>query len=227
MENENLIYEYQQMLLDEDKTFPSGYFTEKNADHKRKNEVSAIAVIKYAIENLLGWTPEQMQRNLNYGIICKLRLRHFLDYIDFQPEVNVDKDFDAIAAKIYPDRIRIDERALVIKTFERALSGEISKLPKAFFEDKSGRDRAIICLNYVISQKCVFNDIQDVYAFFVSPQGKRFIQHNRLSSAQRLLWESPLDYIHDSLNEADRNEVWFHYYKLFEKLKTQHKSFCN
>jgi hypothetical protein len=51
----------------------------------------------------------------------------------------------------------------------------------------------------------------------------QFIQKHRLDLARRLSWESPLDFVHEALSINDRDEMWYHYYKLKMKIRQVQK----
>ena len=69
----------------------------------------------------------------------------------------------------------------------------------------------------------MFRTKQELYKTFTETTGVQFIQRHRLDLARRLSWESPLDFVHEALSINDRDEMWYHYYKLKMKIRQVQK----
>ena len=79
--------------------------------------------------------------------------------------------------------------------------------------------RAKICLSYVLREKLIFSNIEEVYRYFLTSKGKADI-HNYYLTAAFDLFETPIDYVHQTLSSSQRDEFLFNYYK-FQYLYTK------
>lgn len=197
---DSTIYEYQKFLLGNRSISYSGFFELP----PRAAESAAIVILKYVVEKLLRWSPEEMLYNFNKDIIKTFKLSRFIGFIPLPPEIR-PTDYFYYAHLLYPRQIHINERELTIMTYNRVLGQIQTKFPKGFFDDVKGRNRAITCLNYVLSNKVSFNSIEDMYEAFMGERGRAILKTYRLDHVQRRLWPSPIEYLHDSLAEEDKS----------------------
>lgn len=208
--NQNLIWEYNQVLLGRQKTIPAQYFDGDAV----QNESLALDVLRYVIECHLRWTPEEMRYKFDQTVIDLFKLSRILSYVQFPPEADKDTDFFVYAHKLYPNRVPIDSRSLTILMYNKVLSGLVSKYPKGFFGDDRGQERACICLHYVLSQRVAFGSLEELYAAFIGDRGARLLRTYKLEVARRNSWQMPVDFLHDALPEEDKEDVLYHYYLL-------------
>lgn len=203
---ESIIYEYQKFLLGNRSVSYSGFFELP----PRAAENAAIIVLRYVVEKLLRWSPEEMLYNFNKQVIKTFKLSRFIGFIPLPPEIQ-STDYFYYAHLLYPRKIQIDERELAIMTYNRVLGHFQMKFPKSFFDDVKGRNRAIICLNYVLSNKVSFDSIEDMYETFAGEKGKEILKTYKLEHVQRRLWPSAIEYLHDSLADEDKSMPLLYY----------------
>ena len=72
------------------------------------------------------------------------------------------------------------------------------------------------CLNYVITQREDFNNLDELYSTFAGGSGNAFLSKYRLDTAKKYNWEYAIDYLHDSLPEEDKDELLYHYYRMLQ-----------
>ncbi len=215
--NREVIYEYENVLLGNKNTISSYHFNQSPDN----NEKTAIEIVRYAVEHYLRWTPEYLCEALSWDIIRLLKLDSIIKYIRFPPEADEEKDLFIIAHKLYPHRIRVNLREKTLLVYKRVLDGTIYKFPKGFFGDNKGINRALICLQYALSQYTQFDDVGDMYAFFSTPRGTKFLKQYKLYAPCIAMYKYPIDYIHDALpnnvdrtqNLAAKDEFWYMYYR--------------
>lgn len=217
--SQNLLYEYQLLLLGRIPSIQSDLF---DGEAKQK-EKAALDIVRYAVENLLRWTPKEMAAKFNGEVITKLKLNKVVSYISFPPEADKKRDYFVYAHKLYPNIIPMDLYTLTILTYNNVHEKHLVKFPKGFFDDTLGRTRALLCMNYALSRDGAFRSKQELYKTFTETTGMQFIQRHRLDLARRLSWEYPIDFIHEALSINDRDDMWYHYYKLKVKLRQAQK----
>lgn len=215
MINESLL-DYEQILLGQKKTFSS------NKNYEEDNTVVnttayeqkiALDIIRYSLENILDWTPEQIYTNLTPEILEKLKLKPLIKKIKFPVELDSEKDLFYIACLLYPNKYQINFKELCVYLYEKILKNKISKLPKGFFALKDGEYRGILCLRYAVNKFLNFKNINEYYDFFASPKANNFLREKRLIAACELHFLSPLDYAHKALLPYQRNNAIYLYYK--------------
>lgn len=208
--NNELIYEYQQVLLNKSKKIHPLFFS----GTALSNENLALSILRYVVECLLRWSPHEVAYKFNKDIIDTFALAPILSYIRIPPEVDESTDFFVYAHKLYPAVIPLDTPQLTLLMYNKVRDGIVKKYPKGFFDDDLGKYRAEICLQYVLSQKEDVQDIPSLYKTFSGPSAIPFLRRHRLTLAYGYSWDSPLDYLHDTLSEIDKHEALYHFYKL-------------
>ena len=89
MRDEKLaIQEYEKRLMEEKYESSNGVYT----GNIEQNNRIALAVIKQAIENILGWTPEQANEKFTMEIIKKLKLTDEWNNLDLPEEIKRSGD---------------------------------------------------------------------------------------------------------------------------------------
>ena len=210
--NVNAIYAYQLTLLNKYKSVPLSFF---DGDTK-SNEKTAIAIIRYAVEEHLHWTPEEMRYHFDDKVIKRMKLDKVVTFIQFPPE-NSRTDFYIYAHKLYPDRIPVDFVDSTLRMYNKVISNASAKFPKGFFDDINGRYRAIICLRYVLANVAApFRNQEELYLAFASSSGNSFLQKHRLYKARRLIFDSPVEFLQEALNENERDYFYYGLVKLID-----------
>ena len=219
MDKRLLFYEYEQILTGKKNSFASTYFP-YNAD---QNERLALEIFKYAIEKYLNWTPDETRLFLNAEIIKQMKLDSITRFLRFPPELDPKKDYFYIAHLMYPNIIRYNSKELILNVYKKVLNGTLCKFPKEYMSGTRGLMCAGICFQYMLEQYFQFSCIEELYSYFASLEGWKALKKYRLSSVCNLMFDSPLDYLNESLNEKQRNEFLYRYYKFDEANSCQIK----
>lgn len=207
---EEIIYEYEMILIGKKNSF-SGYFFNDTAE---KNERKALHVIDFAIKTYLGWTPQEAILNLNWEILKSLKLDLLTKYIMFPPEMDERDDMYIVTGKLYPKLVKLDAQEITLKVYKRVLEKDLYKFPKEYLSgDQQGRNRAIICFQYMLAQFTNFKNIQEMYEFFSTSGGPKLLKKYRLNVACVSTYEHPIDFLHAALPENVRSEFWYRYYR--------------
>jgi hypothetical protein len=213
--SQNLLYEYQLLLLGRIPSIQPDLFDGEPI----QKEKAALDIVRYAVEQLLRWTPKEMAAKFNADVIAKLKLTKIISYISFPPEADRKRDYFVYAHKLYPNIIPMDLYTLTILTYNNVHDKHLVKFPKGFFDDNLGRTRALLCMNYALATSGQFQSKRELYKAFTETTGAQFIQQRRLDLARRLSWEYPIDFVHEALSRHDKDEMWYHYYKFLIKRK--------
>jgi len=183
------------------------------------NNMIALELLKYAIESRLGWDPRDVRDKLSMELLKILKLDHLLQYIDFPDELIPENDLFYIAWKIWPDVKDIPDHELELKPYKEFLNNKLYKMPKEYFTGSDGLRRAANCLEYALEQEKSFPSLFDRYSFFASPQARTYLSRYRLSRICNSIFESPLDFMHSSLPDSQKNEFYFQYFTYCKKRK--------
>lgn len=211
MTKQEVIYEYEQTLLEKKKNIDSEIFCYNDYG----NEKLVIQIFKYAIENIMHWTPKEAYYGLNDKIVSLLKLKHLAKYIQFPPEFDSDKDYFFIVSKIYPNSIKVNIKERTLIMYQQLLSEELKKFPKRFLEGRDGEMRAAFCLKYAIQNYGTFESVKDLYRAFSGPEGVEFLKKVKLYLPCTTLFDFPIDFLHASFPESERinNEFIYEMYR--------------
>lgn len=213
LENIGLLVEYECILLKKRKSFTSTYMG------KTTPAKNARSVFRFAFEDILDWTPQMVMDNLSPELINILRLQKPLSRIEFPPELNRNVDLFYLAWIMYPEKIHIRKKDIVLRCYENVRLGKISKFPKNFFSEASGILNASICLQYVINRKMHFRDVKELYGIFaIKEKIVPILKENQLYAPCCEFYEYPIDFLHASLPEKDQDELCYN----FERFKLEY-----
>ncbi len=214
IQNKQSLRKYTNALLDKNQTslINAGVFYPSN-DYKKKNEEVALSVIRFAIEEFLGWTPEEAVQRLNSKIITEMKLDEAINKLNLPEGSIVDNDYSYVIAQIYP-WVKVNLSDLTIKYYKHVLDDTNNKsFVRRFFAGADGRKRSVICLHYLLGRvSTFFSSIEDMYDFFSGVGGDRFLSKNKLKLAKQL-YTSDVEYLHKSLSKEQRDDFLFHYYQ--------------
>ena len=210
----NVVLDYDNSLIGDKGKLNTFFFSEDNPD---TNNMIALGLLKYAIETRLDWSPKDARDKMSMEVLELLRLESVLQYIQFPDELFPDKDLFFIAWSIWPDIKDIPEYELELKPYKDFIKGKIYKMPKEYFTGADGLRRAANCLEYAIEQGKTFSSLFDRYRFFATPQARTYLSKYRLSRICNSIFESPLDFMHSSLPDRQKNEMYFQYFLYRQK----------
>ena len=127
------------------------------------------------------------------------------------------KDNDSKDLKELKKELVYDPYFRKVKESGRALF----KFPKEYMTGINGLVRAGLCLQYMIMTFFAFHSIEEMYDFFADTQKAiSALKKYRLYAVYSELFDSPLDFLHCSLPEDQRNDTLYNYYKFVNYYKT-------
>ncbi len=211
-------YDYEEMMIEKKQKISPMFFRGSES----RNEMTALNLFRYVIENYLGWTPEQARDWLTKDVVNVMKLNVPLQYITFPDELNPDLDLFYVVWKIYPSTIHLRSSDMVLMCFKRALDGDSERLPKSFFDGAEGETRAIICLKYILQHNFHFGKVRDLYERFSRGDMNTVLNNFRLGGTN-VLYREPVQYLHDTLaSDGEEDELWYQYYMLFNPRNMKH-----
>lgn len=206
-----IINEYEEILIGNRKKISSNYFL----FDKKGNERVALSVIRYAIENLLGWGVHNAIKLFNSNYISFMKLDQMVKYIVFPSDVTKD-DTEYILYLLYPKYVDYDIKRYTLRIYEKVMNNE-GRYPKDYMYGYLGMLRAKICLQYAINQNLLFKSADDLYNFFASKDCIKYLKQNKLYQLYVSFYSTPLEYMHDSMPSSVKNEFLFHNYMFLNK----------
>ena len=116
MDSKSIIMDYEKLLLsDHSVNLPTSYFSY----NQYNNEKLALILFRYALENILKMTPEDIVDCLDLNTIKNLHLSVPYRYLVFPEELSKRNDCFYVAHLLYPKRIPYNMRNLVVITYKR------------------------------------------------------------------------------------------------------------
>ena len=206
-----ILNDYEEVLIGNKKHIPTTYFI----FDKKGNERVALSVIRYAIENLLGWDIHNAINLFNQKYISFMKLDQMIKYIAFPSDVTKN-DTEYILYLLYPKYVNYDVKRYTLRIYEKVLNNEC-RYPKDYMYGYLGMLRANICLQYSISKNCLFKSADELYKFFASKECIKYLKQNKLYQLYVSFYSSPLEYMHDSIPSSIKNEFLFHNYMFMTK----------
>lgn len=226
------IYEYEEMLMGKISKFKCSLQKEENTLEENRREAGRIW--RYAIVNILHWTPDEAVRYLNYDIVKMLHLDKTFDAIGFVKTNNFNPDFRFALQYAFPEEksCQLDLRKQALTEYNRvAKLGEWAsdpvsyKYPKKFFIGESGMKRASYLMQHVVNTYLKgAMDRYEIYAFFANyNEAKRWLIQKSLGSPVTIMYNTPLDYFHFSMTGDEQDDVLYHIHVINELYKSEVK----
>lgn len=185
------------------------------ADAKQKE---ALAIVRYAVTELLGWTPQDAMDSMTDEIMKQLRLDKIITYIRYPKDLSKKKDFGWMIHLAFPNETQYDVSDQVLKLYQRVKRGELKRFPKRVFEGENGAQKLAVLLSDYISKNLVAKNIEELYEIFGDNARGNVLMHDaRLFYAYHELYDTPLEYLHESLGR-DRDEFLYSYHQYMSAL---------
>lgn len=199
---------------------------------EEQNHEDASGLMKYAFEEVLGWTPVDVQNHCTKEVIDLLGLRAayrallwpYTYDLDGKkvPLIDSRSGYGYVAALLYPDVIHtLGKKNLWVMEYNTILSGK--KGSKGFriddFLGNDGYDHARLLLNHylIYHPDERFECLEDVYAIFSDKdKGEAILKDAKLLNISRGLFRNPMDFLHASLPDDDteygRSRFYYSFY---------------
>lgn len=193
-----MLLEYELTLMGKANTqkIQKGFF---NSPSKKRNSDMAMKVLKYAFECVLQWTPDQVLHYATEDVVKNLALGYPYSKLDLPREL-VRSEERYIAGMMYPELKILTLENLTILTYRNVLATAAGKFPKEYFsENSSGRDRALVCLRYLLSHRVSFESQKELIdTFRTEKTGEEFLKKYGLLTAKERLYRNCMEFLADA-----------------------------
>ena len=142
-----------------------------------------------------------MARYLTTDVLHRMKLYNLvMKLYPFPVELTENMRVEYLVKKLYPDGEKFDPLVSTEEAYRRMIEdGE--DMPKGFFNASvEGRQRAKICLRYMLNHYRIFKDYQEIFDFFSTLEGRKWIAQYRLKQNVHF-FGTMADYIFESLTE--------------------------
>lgn len=208
--------EYENILLRKKKNYSSSLFNSSDEN----NEKTALVIMRYAFESFLQWTPQDIKNCINWEILQTMKLDTLIKHIKFPGELTPRTDLDYIAHLLYPNIIHFDSKEKTLRIYKNVLSKKVYRYPREFWEGPEGEARARFCLRYMLQNCMVFHNVEEIYKAFSGREGIKILKDYQLYVPCELIFGSPVDYLHVTLSQSQKDEFLYHYYKFKQQLSS-------
>jgi len=194
--------DYEQLLIGNRTEFPSYHLKGTYA----QNQLVIASLYRYLFEKILHWSKTDVKLLLTVEVEKDFLLYELANrYIKFPSNITETERSLFIGNMCYPGTIKYDIESTTIAEYERIMADAQRKWSNNFFSnDRTGCDRAEICLRYCINKYFAFTSLDDIYIEFSNPaKALETLKRYRLKKACEKLYLSPLEFLHSSLSSLE------------------------
>ncbi|CAJ1004559.1 hypothetical protein [Brevibacillus aydinogluensis] len=198
-----IVERYKRILNGEQKRF-SPYEFEDAQYRKQKVQL----VLRYAIEQVKKWTPEQARKEMSIKDVKELKLHLVREYIEPPIEAK-PQDVYYMVEYAYPYLPRMTEKQKVLWVYREVLAGVRRHFPPLYFQSVKGEERAKICIDYMCRELMKLQDLRQLPRIFgKTEQAYSLLRKYKLKILVDTLYFSPFDMITDMYPELADPELW-------------------
>lgn len=198
------LQDYEDFLLGKSKMIFHGTAEEK--------EESAKALFRYAIEYLLGWTPEEAGEHLTPALIEKLGLDVAMKHIRFPKDLNPNEDYDYIVAVCYG--LPFDPRKQTDRMMDRILAGKVSKFPKGYADGDTGNARLRYLVARFIAENIPATSVENLYEMFSDYSAiNQKMREKEIYDIYHNRYRDPLTLLHNVLPGDQQDQFYYSVYQ--------------
>ena len=202
----------------------------KNTRYESRKEL--VVIIRYAVEKILRWPPEDFAANVNTELLHILKLDEALSEANGgkkKKDDGLDKSYNipTILKEAFPEAFAQSEEDVVLRMYKRvAKIGEYENdpeersYPRGFFNNEDGVRRLRTIVRYLDSNYLSGFTIYEKYAFFADKvNARRWFKHMGLSLALTVVDPEPLELYHSAFHFDNGNNLFY----FNEKLKQEYQ----
>ena len=120
-------------------------------------------ILRWVIEDILGWTPEQAKNHFGKKEVDYLKLEPLINKIEFEAGYK-KKNYKYLISILYPKEIKYDPTDGIIDIWNSVLSGELKKFPTDIFTyTDEGLQRVYTILDEFNKRYVAASSINDLY----------------------------------------------------------------
>ena len=204
-----ILYEYTEILLGKRKNYSDNFF-----DHSdEENEQNAIEFIRIVAKAFLRCRSIEAARNtINPTVLKTMQLDKIAAFIQVPKNVYILDRTAYMTDRIFTDNFNA-EQWIADHLCMRITSGDLSKFPKHYMRNETGMKRAIYCLRYFLTLEMPSKTIPELYAFAITPEFRAFLKRHLLLNTCMRIFDSPLEFLHETLDEQYQNTALYELYR--------------
>jgi len=192
---------------------------EQDTEISKLKETNALAVVRYAVNDILQWTPQEAMDCMTVDIARQLRLDVIAKYVNYPADLSRSKDYAWLIHRAFPEETTYDISREAVQLYERVLRGELSRFPKRIFNGENGAKKLSILLRVYISNNIPSASVDELYAIFGDPAtGNARLHEAKLYYPCHENYETPLDYLNQALGNQN-DDFLYNYYTFMTVLK--------
>ena len=177
-----------------------------------EKDESAKMIVRYAVTELLEWTPKEAQEHMTRDLMKRLKLDIVASYILCPEDLNKDQDLDYLIAICF--HLPYDFRRQLMRQYTRILNGDATKFTKECFRGIQGREKIAYLLQHFIAHNVVARNREELYALFAdSASMNTRLRNAGIYTAYHNIYPTPLEFLHYSLPRSEQDEFLFGYYR--------------
>ena len=197
-------------------TFLKAKAREAEAEVAKAKEADALAVLRYIIKNMLGWTPQEAMDHMTGEIIDMLRIDKLAEYVAYPVDVSERDDrrdgYPWLISLAFPGKTTYNMRNQLLRVYEKVKSGELEQFPRYLFRGPDRDKKLSILLCDYISKNIPSGSIEDLYDVFSDQgRGNAILRKAYLYYPCKECYETPLLYLHIALG-SQADDFLFNYY---------------
>lgn len=160
---------------------------------------NALKIIKWVIEDMLEWTPEEARDHFGEREIKMFKLQNILKKVIYSENIN-KKDYQYLISLIYPDKIKYDPTEGIIKKWHYIRNHEGKRFSSNTFDDEGGKERAYTLLMEFNREFIPASSIQDLYkAYSNSGDINNKLREAKLFTSLSNLYTYPITLLHEMI----------------------------
>ncbi len=205
-DEKSILYEYELLMLGK-----TTRFTLLFSGSKEENLHDFAVIWRYAITNLLHWTPQEAELYLTDDIMKTLVLDRTIKAIGFEKSRTYITDYKYFLNIAFPNEIKYSFTDDALAAYDRVVNYNESFPHKFFSLDDIGYGRAKIIMYSLIRKYFSFMPLNDAYAFFSRKSvATKWIKEKRLDMPLNIFFSSPIHFFHEALPPEEKSD--FYYY---------------
>lgn len=200
------LHDYDDLLLGVQKKITS-FYTQDSGRNNAGNEAIALSIVRYAIEKILQWTPEEAAKKFDKYMIHVMKLDKIITYIRYPVEIQGEEAL-YILSKLYPNTVRLSPRQIVEIQYRHVLDDH-RQFPRDYFVGTEGFYRYCVCFRYLFYNYKRFRNMEEMYQYALSPEGRRFLSAHRLLSPAIQLDIDMVDVVYEITKSKPHAEAYY------------------
>lgn len=210
-----IIMDYEKILTGE-----KGMFSVFNPEVFEKGKQPEIVGViwRYAITRILRWNYAYAKENFTRKELLMLKLDRTLEGTGLNKEVQNARSYLPILALAFPEKVNFSEKTKAIEIYRNLMkvrdAGDTVKFPHGFFTSEAGIQHACDIFNYCIEDILPEMETEELYEFFASPEGRKWISINGLDAPCSLIYHNdPVEYLYNAVPVRYKDDALFNKYE--------------